>query len=122
MQHAAQAYGSIAKQTASPRELEAGLLLKAAAQLQSVKDNWDRDAGTLDSALLYNRKLWTIFMAAVTDKDHPLPANIRQNIANLGIFVMKQTVDVLAKPTPERLTSLININRELASGLRQATV
>jgi flagellar biosynthesis activator protein FlaF len=121
MQHAAQAYGSIAKQTASPRELEAGLLLKAAAQLQTIKDNWERDAASLDSALLYNRKLWTIFMAAVTDNNHPLPANIRQNIANLGIFVMKQTVEVLAKPAPERLSSLININRELASGLRQQT-
>jgi len=119
MQHAAQAYGSIAKQTASPRELEASLLLKAAAQLQSIKDNWERDAKALDNALLYNRKLWTIFMAAVTDDKHPLPANIRQNIANLGIFVMKQTLEVLAKPAPERLNTLININRELASGLRQ---
>ena len=41
MQHAAQAYGAIAKKTANPRELEADLLLEAAARLQAVRDAWD---------------------------------------------------------------------------------
>ena len=120
MQHAAKAYGSVAKQTASPRELEADLLLKAAAQLQAIKDNWDRASGELDAALLYNRKLWTIFMSSVVEASSPLPAAIRQNIANLGIFVMKQTLDAQAQQKPESLNSLIRINRELASGLRGA--
>ena len=35
MQNAAKIYGKIALQTASPRELEAGLLLKAASRLQA---------------------------------------------------------------------------------------
>ena len=43
MQHAAQAYGKVANQTSSPRELEADLLLKAAARLQAVSDGWDAD-------------------------------------------------------------------------------
>lgn len=118
MQSPAQAYRSVAKQTASPRELEADLLLKAAARLQSIKDNWDRDAALLDEALLYNRKLWTIFMSSVTEDTSPLPVPIRQNIANLGIFVMKRTLDVQATPAPEQLGALIRINRELALGLR----
>ncbi len=41
MQNAAQAYGAVAKKTANPRELEADLLLKAAARLQTVHDGWD---------------------------------------------------------------------------------
>jgi flagellar protein FlaF len=118
MQSAAKAYGTVAKQTASPRELEADLLLKAAAQLQSIKDNWDRAANELDNALLYNRKLWTIFLSSVAEASHPLPAAIRQNIANLGIFVMKQTLDAQAQQKPEKLNALIRINRELALGLR----
>ena len=118
MQSAAKAYGTVAKQTASPRELEADLLLKAAAQLQSIKDNWDRAANELDNALLYNRKLWTIFLSSVAEASHPLPAAIRQNIANLGIFVMKQTLDAQAQLKPEKLSALIRINRELALGLR----
>jgi flagellar biosynthesis activator protein FlaF len=117
MQNAANAYQKIAIQTASPRELEADLLLKAASRLQAVKDGWDGSKPQLDSALLYNRKLWTIFMTSVTSRENPLPTEIRQNVANLGLFVMKQTMSALANPRPEQLNSLININRELASGL-----
>ena len=62
MQNAAQAYGSVAKQIVNPRELEADLLLKAASHLQTIVDGWDRRKSELDAALLYNRKLWSIFM------------------------------------------------------------
>ena|SRR6266568_5745942 len=117
MRHAAQAYGKVATQTASPRDLEANLLLKAAAKLQAVRDSWDQGKATLDEALLYNRKLWTVFLSSVTEGNNPLPREIRQNVANLGVFVMSQTLAVMADPKPEKLGSLININRELAAGL-----
>jgi flagellar biosynthesis activator protein FlaF len=118
MRSAAQAYGAVAKQVASPRDREADLLLKAASRLQAVKDGWDKTKPELDAALLYNRKLWTIFLASVTSSDHPLPAEIRQNVASLGLFVVHRTTEMLAKPHPEQLTPLIGINRELAAGLR----
>ena len=38
MQQAAQAYGRVAKQTASPRQLEATLLLRAASRLQAIRE------------------------------------------------------------------------------------
>jgi len=117
MQSAAQAYGTVAKQIVNPRELEADLLLKAASRLQAVHDKWDGPKPALDDALLYNRKLWSIFLASVTDADHPLPVAIRQNVANLGLFVMNQTIAMMTQPRRERLGSLININRELAAGL-----
>ncbi len=115
---AAQAYGNAAKHTASDRELEADLLLKAASRLQTIRDAWDRNKADLNDALLYNRKLWSIFLTAVTGPDNPLPAAIRQNLANLGLFVMNHTLSVTADPRPEQLNSLININREIAAGLR----
>ena len=118
MRSAAQAYGTIAKQVASPRELEAGLLLKAASRLQTVMDNWVEFKPQLNDALLNNRKLWTIFMAATTASDNPLPAEIRENIANLALFVFRQTIATLASPKPEQLAPLIKINREIAAGLR----
>jgi flagellar protein FlaF len=117
MQHAAQAYGKVAKQTASPRELEASLLLRSASRLQAVRDEWDRKQGELDGALVFNRKLWSIFLTSVTREDHPLPREIRQNIANLGVFVMAHTVSLAEDRRPERLGSLISINRQLAAGL-----
>ena len=117
MHHGAQAYGKVAKQISSPRDLEADLLLKAAARLQTISDNWDTKAREASDALLYNRKLWSIFLTSVTQQDNPLPPQIRQNVANIGIFVMNQTIAAMTEPKPEKLRSLININRELAAGL-----
>ena len=117
MQNAAQAYATVAKQIVNPRELEADLLLKAASRLQAIADAWERKRPELDGALLYNRKLWSIFMASATSPDHALPVAIRQNIANLGLFVMNQTLSMMANPKREQLNPLISINRELAAGL-----
>jgi flagellar protein FlaF len=110
-------YGEIAKQTVNPRELEADLLLNAAARLQAIRDGWEGRQPELDAALIFNRKLWSIFVTSATSVENPLPPNVRQNVANLGIFVFKQTLAILADPKPETLGSLININRELAAGL-----
>jgi flagellar biosynthesis activator protein FlaF len=118
MQNAAQAYGKVANQIADPRALEADLLLKAASRLQAVHDGWETRRSELNGALTYNRRLWTIFLASVTSPDHQLPITIRQNVANLGLFVMNHTMTILATPKREQLGSLININRQLAAGLR----
>jgi len=117
MHHAAKAYGQVAQQTASPRDLEAQLLLRAASRLQTIHDDWESQQSALDNALLFNRKLWTIFLTSVTSNDNPLPTELRQNIANIGIFVLNHTLNVSSDPAPERLRSLININRQLAAGL-----
>ena len=118
MQNAAAAYGAVAKQTSSPRELEASLLVKAATMLQQAKDNPETEESSLDSALSYNQRLWSVFASAVTDPDSPLPLEIRNNIASLSVFIFKQTVDARMAPAPEKLATLININREVAAGLR----
>jgi flagellar biosynthesis activator protein FlaF len=117
MHRAAQAYGKVARQIATPRELEANLLLRAAAQLQAVRDEWQEGHADLHDALFFNRKLWTILMTSVTSDDNQLAPEIRQNVANLGLFVMNQTVAATGEPHPDKLRSLININRELAAGL-----
>mgnify|MGYP000179834235 CR=1 FL=1 len=117
-QQAAAAYQQTAKQTGSPRELEASLLSKSAAQLQRIRDDWENKESELEGALTYNRKLWTVFLTSVTKEENPLPLAIKQNIANLGIFVMNQTITALARPEPQKLDVLININKELSAGLR----
>ena len=118
MQSAAQAYRAVAKQIVNPRELEADLLLKAASRLQAAHDAWVGKTPELDEALLYNRKLWSIFLVSVTQPDNPLPELVRQNVANLGMFVMNQTLSLMAEPQREKLAPLISINREIAAGLR----
>jgi flagellar protein FlaF len=116
--HGAMAYQQTAKTVESPREREAALLIKAAGLMQRAKDTWNDGEPDWSPALTYNRKIWTVFVSSVTRDDNPLPAEIRQNIANLGIFMLSQTRSMMVRPEPHRLDAMININRQLAAGLR----
>src|SRR5881227_2339616 len=120
MSNAAQAYARTSQTTTSPRDIEAQALLKAARQLQDVQSNWTGPDSAMHNALLFNRRLWTIFMSAVEANENPQPLEVRQNIANIGVFVMKQTIDMQLNPDPAKLKSLIEINCNLAAGLRAA--
>ena len=71
----------------------------------------------MENALLFNRRLWSIFMGAVESNDSEQTLEIRQNITNIGIFVLKQTVEMQTNPDPAKLKSLIDINCNLAAGL-----
>ena len=120
MQSGANAYYKTATATMSPRDLEASLLIKAAKQLQDVQEDWNIKRSELASALEYNQKLWTVLLGAVTRPDNPLPAAIRQNVANLGIFILGQILDVAQEPSAATIKVLVDLNRELAGGLRAA--
>lgn len=117
---AAQAYQKTAQvAAASPRELEANLLMKAAARLQLIKDEWDDlSLAEVDDALIYNRKLWTVLVTSATSAESALPQDVKNNIGSLGVFVFKQTMNVITGQDPEKLSSLISINRTIAEGLR----
>ncbi|MFD1251540.1 MULTISPECIES: flagellar biosynthesis regulator FlaF [Devosia] len=114
----AQAYQQTARKTESPRDREANLLSRAAANFQLIVDAWETKQDSLNEALLFNRRIWNIFLTSVTREDNPLPAPVRQNIANLGLFVMNETRELHMEPAKAKLTTLININRQLAAGLR----
>lgn len=121
MQNAFNAYAAAAKSaqtTVSARELEASLLIKAAARLQAVADDWDNRSGDLDEALTYNRRLWTLLVTAVTREDNELPIGIKQNMLGLANFIFNQTFRIAAAPAPGGLNGLIGINRDIAAGLR----
>ena len=117
-QQGALAYQQTAKVVESSRERESALLMKAAANLQKIKEEWPTSTENLQVALNYNRKLWTIFLASVTKEDSPLPADIRQNIANIGLFIMNQTRELLIEPEAQKLDVLVRLNRQIAAGLR----
>ncbi len=118
MSNAAKAYAKTAQTTASPREIEAQALLKAANQLQDVLNVTDATAGErMQAALLFNRKLWSIFLSDALRDENPQPLEVRQNIANIGVFVMTQTAALQLSPQPGHLQSLIDINRNIAAGL-----
>jgi flagellar biosynthesis activator protein FlaF len=122
MNYAARAYAKVAKETAPPRELEANLLLNAAARLQNVLDTWtDKPPAGLEQASLYNRRLWTVLLDSLIRPDNQLPEGLRQNLTQLGMFVMSETVGLMTKPTQNQLKAIIKVNRGIAAGLRGKT-
>ena len=118
MSHAAaQAYTRTSQTTAHPREIEAQALLKAARQLQEVQANWTGPDKNMHKALLFNRRLWSIFMTEAEANENPHPLELRQQIANIGMFVLTRTVEMQLDPDPSKLKSLIEINCNIAAGL-----
>lgn len=118
MNHAAQAYATTARNAMPPRELEASALLKAAARLQEARDDHKPGDPAFEAALTHNRRLWTVLAAALSDPASTLPDDLKLRLLTLCNFVFNHTLAIVAAPTPEMLTSLITVNRDLASGLR----
>lgn len=118
MSLAAKAYGRVSQNSLGGKELESAVLLRAAFRLQAVRDDWEARRHELDDALTNNRKLWTVLVASATGPESALPRDLRQNIANLGVFIFNHTIRAMAEPAPERLDVLVSINRNIAAGLR----
>lgn len=120
MPNAAQAYARTAQATGNPRELEAQLLLRAAAKLQAIKDGSAEPKNDIVSAIRYNRRLWIVFASSIGKPENPLPREIKQNLANLANFIINHSMKLESDKdhAHERVGVLININREIAAGLR----
>jgi flagellar protein FlaF len=113
-------YETVNKQTMSGREIEAAVLTKAAIKLVECQKNWaaaDQN-GSLEEALKFNQRVWSILQAELLREDNPLPKDIRLNILKLSAFVDRRILETLAYPAPEKLNVVININNNLAAGLR----
>jgi flagellar biosynthesis activator protein FlaF len=118
MTNPAQAYARTAQQTLQGRALEAHVLLKSAARLQGIRDSWPARENEVQDALLANRKIWTVFVTGMAQEDCQLPKVIRSNVINLGMFIFNRTLELAVDVKPDKLTALIEINRNLAAGLR----
>lgn len=119
-QNSVNAYTTMQKEHLSGRELEASVLSRAGLMLKAVKDNWgapDRDA-KLNEAIKFNQKVWSFFQAELSDPENPLPKNLREDILNLSIFLDKRLFEVMAYPDPDKLAIVIDINFNIAAGLR----
>jgi len=104
----------------SGREIEAAALTRCAMLLSECQQNWDapdRDA-TLDEALRTNQIVWSILQAELAKNDNPLPIEIRQSVLTLSVFIDNRIIQVMAHPAPEKIQIIIDINLNLAAGLR----
>ena len=100
------------------RRLEGDVLLGAASRLEAARREWRPESGrALEAALLHNRKVWTIFASGAADEASALPPELRDNVISIAIFVFRRSLQVLARPEPGMVDSLIEINRCIAAGL-----
>jgi flagellar protein FlaF len=114
------AYQQVEKTTVSGRETEARVLTTAAIKLKDCQKNWETDTKhmRLTEALEFNQKIWSIFQSELIKPDNPLPEGLKQNILQLSAFIDKRIFEIMAYPTPEKLNIIININQNIAAGLR----
>jgi flagellar protein FlaF len=119
-QTAITSYTSMQKEALSGRELEASVLTRAGLMLKQVQENWsapERGEKLLE-AIKFNQKVWSFFQAELSDPENPLPVKLREDILNLSIFVDKRLFEVLANPDKEKLNIVVDIDFNIAAGLR----
>lgn len=108
----------------SPTYTEAWALVEAARRLAVAIESGPIDSPdvrkTVRDALRLNWRLWTIFQSELSAEECPVPVEIRQNMLSLCNFVDTQTVQAMADPTAEKIAALIEINRNIATGLLES--
>ena len=105
----------------SPRKTEGWALIEAAKRMAAavvegpVEDKAAKDKRK--AALRLNWKLWTIFQAELILENPEMDQEIRLNMLTLCKFVDKHTVGALLEPSDSAMSTLIDLNRNIALGL-----
>ena len=99
----------------NPRDVEAWALAEAARRI--IAASHAKDEKAYREALQLNQRLWTIFQAAITEEDCGHPPEVRTNIAALSLLVDRETTNRLIDLDFGKIDTLVNINRNVASGL-----
>ena len=118
MQNGAQAYARMAQTTANPRERDAQILLRAAARFAALLSAPTFDRTAAREAAVFNRKLWTVFLSSVSRPENPLDAATKANLKSIAMFTLRRCSLIEIDPKPEHINALIDINRNIAEGLR----
>ena len=124
-QYQQSSYGGV-PQPGNPTYSEAWALVEAARRLAIpiTRGDVSQDEALRDearTALRLNWRLWTIFQTELSVEDNEtVPNDIRGNMLSLCNFVDKQTVDCIGEPTTEKISALIDINRNIAQGLLES--
>jgi flagellar protein FlaF len=118
MNQQVKAYEQSQNANLTPRAIEATALTKAAVMLEEAKNN-ESDMDAFKKAVRFNHLLWTIIQADITEEENKLPDEIKANIMSLSIFIDKQTTKALQDSSHAVLQSMIDVNKNLAAGLRE---
>jgi|SRR5581483_8970746 len=119
MKQGARQAGYVSQPAATdPRSTEAWALSEASRRLV-VAAKTDDKGKSLRDALILNQRLWTIFQAAMSEPECPLPREIRDNVLTLSMMMDKQILLRLGDLDGSKLQPILDINRCVAEGLAQ---
>src|ERR1700733_9283286 len=106
---------------ADGREIDKRALLSCASRLREAFDTGGSDMKVYAEAIRHNQRLWTLFQVALCDPENPLPRDLKLTLLNLSRYVDRVSFRAIAAFTPQLLTSLIEINRAIATGITKKT-
>jgi flagellar protein FlaF len=99
-----------------PRSTEAWALGEASRRLAlAAKMNDGGEA--LREALRLNARLWSIFQAALSEADCPLPQDVRENVLTLSLMIDRHIMARLGDLDGSKIGPILDINRAIAEGL-----
>lgn len=101
------------------RDLEAMVFSKATTLLQEALKN-PSNKDMILYALNKNQQLWTIIQNDVRLPENTLANDLKANLISLSLFVDRQTNRAVISCTPEDIEPLIEINKNIALGLRNS--
>jgi flagellar protein FlaF len=102
---------------ADGREIDKRALLNCASRLREALDGHGSDMKAYAAAIHHNQRLWTMFQVALCDPENLLPRDLKITLLNLSRYVDRVSFRAITAFAPQLLTSLIDINRTIATGL-----
>jgi flagellar protein FlaF len=99
-----------------PRSTEAWALGEASRRL-ALAARTDDKGESLREALRLNQRLWSIFQAALSEPDCPLPQAVRDNVLTLSIMIDRHVMARLGDLDGSKIGPILDINRAIAEGL-----
>ncbi len=102
----------------SPQELRArehDAVGRAVALLERAQEAGLRSEET-EQALIYTRRLWSIFLEDLSSKGNDLPEDLRAQLISIGLWIMKE-IERLRAGATESFADLIEINAIIRDGL-----
>ncbi|HQO62076.1 MAG TPA: flagellar biosynthesis regulator FlaF [Syntrophorhabdus sp.] len=116
-------YKKAEEKSLAGKDLEVAVLVKGARLLKECQRKWETYTQKqllmeLAEACKYNQRIWAIFQTEALQEDNPMPIQLKRNIILLAGYIDKRLLDVLAYPNPKKLTQIIDININIAAGLR----
>lgn len=114
-------YSQTKKLTATPRQIEAQIFSRIAAEMEMAAKTGERALrmSALARAIHENNQLWSALMTDLAAEGNAFPEALKANLISLGGFALRHGAKVLAEDAD--VTDLVELNRSIAAGLRGVT-